>query len=77
VRSVAAGLGLREILWDVDPFDWKIPGSSYVSWHILRYTNDGDIILLHDTAGPSTYNAIGDIVTGLRERGLEFVTLCR
>ncbi len=76
VRGIADGLGYEDIMWDVDPWDWKIPGSSYVSWHILRYTSDGDVILLHDPSGPSTYNALPDIIEGLRKKGLEFVSLC-
>ncbi len=76
VRGVATGLGLEAIMWDVDPFDWKTPGSITVARHVVRYSGDGDIILLHDPSGRSTYNALGDIITGLRARGLEFDTLC-
>jgi peptidoglycan/xylan/chitin deacetylase (PgdA/CDA1 family) len=76
VRSVAAGLGLTSIMWDVDPWDWKHPGSAAVASHVLSRTGGGDIVLFHDTAGWSTIGALPAIIEGLRSRGLEFVPLC-
>lgn len=76
VRGVATGLGLATIMWDVDPYDWKRPGPSVVAQRVLRATTGGDVILLHDTVGPSTVGALPAIITGLRARGLEFVPLC-
>lgn len=76
VRSVAAGLSLTTIMWDVDPWDWKHPGSAAVASHVLRKTGGGDIVLFHDSAGWSTIGALPAIIEGLRARGLEFVTIC-
>lgn len=76
VRSVGAGLGLATIMWDVDPFDWKRPGSSAVTARVLGATGGGDIVLFHDTAGWSTVGALPAIIEGLRARGLEFVSIC-
>jgi len=76
VRSVAAGLGLTSIMWDVDPWDWKRPGPTAVASHVLSRTGGGDIVLFHDTAGWSTIGALPAIIQGLRARGLEFVPLC-
>jgi peptidoglycan/xylan/chitin deacetylase (PgdA/CDA1 family) len=76
VQDVADRLGYRTILWDVDPFDWRRPGSSVVANHVLRHTRDGDIVLFHDTTGPSTTSALPAIIEGLRARGLGFDTLC-
>ncbi|HSQ36970.1 MAG TPA: polysaccharide deacetylase family protein, partial [Acidimicrobiia bacterium] len=76
VRSVAAGLGLTSIMWDVDPWDWKHPGPTSVASHVLSRTGGGDIVLFHDTAGWSTIGALPAIIQGLRARGLEFIPLC-
>jgi len=76
VRSVAEGLGLTSIMWDVDPWDWKRPGPTAVASHVLSRTGGGDIVLFHDTAGWSTIGALPAIIQGLRARGLEFVPLC-
>lgn len=76
VRSLAAGLGLATIMWDVDPWDWKRPGASAVTSRVLSATGGGDILLFHDTAGWSTIGALPTIIETLRARGLEFVPLC-
>jgi len=76
VRALAGSLGLTTIMWDVDPWDWKHPGSSVVASHVLRHTGGGDIVLFHDTAGWSTLGALPAIIEGLQARGLEFVSIC-
>lgn len=76
VRTLAAAQGLTTIMWDVDPWDWKHPGSYAVASHVLGRTGGGDIVLFHDTAGWSTVGALPSIIRGLRARGLEFVTVC-
>lgn len=76
IRSIAAGLGLTSIMWDVDPWDFRHPGPSAVASHVLSRANGGDIVLFHDTGGWSTYGALPAIIEGLRARGLELVTIC-
>ena len=76
VRSLAAGLGLATIMWDVDPWDWKRPGARAVTSRVLGATGGGDVVLFHDTAGSSTIGALPAIIEGLRSRGLEFVPIC-
>ena len=76
IRSTSADLGLEVVMWDVDPWDWKLPGSGAVANHVIRYTGGGDIVLLHDGAGHGTIGALPRIIESLRDRGLEFVTLC-
>ena len=76
VRSVAAGLGLAAIMWDVDPWDWKHPGAGAVTSRVLGATGGGDVVLFHDTAGGSTIGALPSIIESLRARGLEFVPIC-
>src|SRR5205823_14009048 len=47
-RWINQEFGYRIILWDVDPLDWKNPGSTTVSNRILKETRPGSIILSHD-----------------------------
>jgi len=70
VPVIAAELGLATVLWDVNP-----PDQSAVPW-ILTGTEGGDILLLHDTGGWATVNALPAVIEGLLARGLEFVPLC-
>lgn len=76
VRSLAAAQGLTTVMWDVDPWDWKHPGSYVVASHVLSRTDGGDIVLFHDTAGSSTIRALPSIIQNLRSRGLELVAIC-
>jgi endo-1,4-beta-xylanase len=66
--SVAAGLGLKAVTWDVDSRDWN--GASTAS--IVNTANqlqNGDTILMHDQYS-TTIAAIPQIVNGLKSRGL-------
>jgi chitin deacetylase len=64
-------------VWDSDQ-----PGVNAIATRTIEGTKPGSIVLLHDGDG---YNADGNrlqtaaalpkIITGLRERGYEFVTL--
>lgn len=73
-------LGWQHIGWSVDPEDWKKgqTGKS-IATAVLADVEPGSIILLHD--GPSsqdrsaTIEALPLIMSGLRERGLEPVTI--
>jgi len=40
--------GYKVILWDVDPLDWKRPGSNVVAQRIITGARPGSIILSHD-----------------------------
>jgi len=51
VRRVAAGLGLREHLWSVDPTDWRDPGAATVARRIIAGLRPGSVVLMHDGAG--------------------------
>ncbi|MDQ6912211.1 MAG: polysaccharide deacetylase family protein [Verrucomicrobiota bacterium] len=66
--------GYRIILWDVDPNDWKRPGSSVVTRRILAETRAGSIILSHDIH-PGTIEAMPATFDQLQEKGFKFVTV--
>lgn len=75
VRRVAETIGMTAIDFDVDPWDLENP-QWYIVQHVLEQAHDQAIVLLHET-GPATYAAIGPIVAGLRQLGLELDTLCQ
>ena len=82
VSAIARSLGERTIGWSLGVWDSDRPGVDAIVKRTLDGTRPGSIILLHDGDG---YNANGDrmqtaaalpgIITGLRDRGFEFVTL--
>lgn len=65
---------LETVLWDVDPYDWKIQNTDAIVKSILDQTEDGSIILLHDVYETSVEAALkaADIFI---ERGYRFCTV--
>lgn len=78
--SVVAGAGasgMKTILWDVDPFDWRLPGTGAIANTIIRGSRNGSIVLTHDGGGPrsQTLSALPQIIDALRARGYGFTTV--
>lgn len=77
VDADARALGLHVILWDVDPFDWKRPGTDVICNRVLHAVRDKAIILMHD--GPAhreqTLAALQRLLPALRTQGYEFLTV--
>lgn len=48
VDARVADLGLRMSLWNVDPQDWRRPGTGAIVDHVLAQVRPGAVILLHD-----------------------------
>ncbi|MFO7777060.1 MAG: polysaccharide deacetylase family protein, partial [Nitriliruptoraceae bacterium] len=48
VNARVAELGLRMALWDVDPQDWRRPGTDAIVDRVLTRVRPGAVILLHD-----------------------------
>ena len=63
-----------EVLWDVDPLDWKTGNSDVVVSRVLKNVEEGDIILLHDASASSVRAALS-IIDKLQEDGYLFVTV--
>lgn len=65
------------ILWSADSEDWRRPGVSRIVSNVLREVRPGAIVLMHDGGGPrgQTISALPRIISGLRARGYEFVTV--
>ena len=66
--------GYRVILWDVDPLDWKRPGSDVVAQRIIAGARPGSIILSHDIHSP-TIAAMPQVFDALLTKGFKFVTV--
>jgi peptidoglycan/xylan/chitin deacetylase (PgdA/CDA1 family) len=66
--------GYKIILWDVDPLDWKRPGSNVVARRIIAGARLGSIILAHDIH-PPTIAAMPQVFDALLAKGFKFVTV--
>jgi peptidoglycan/xylan/chitin deacetylase (PgdA/CDA1 family) len=66
--------GYKVILWDVDPLDWKRPGSIVVAQRIVAGARPGSIILSHDIH-PPTIEAMPQVFDALLAKGFKFVTV--
>lgn len=63
-----------EVLWNVDPLDWKTDHADTVVKKVLNEVREDDIILLHD-ASESSVEAAFRIIDTLQNKGFEFVTV--
>ena len=68
LQSVASGLGLRTVTWDVDSQDWNGASTAQIVQAAGRLTN-GQLILMHDQYS-TTVAAVPQIAADLRNRGL-------
>lgn len=77
VLATAGGLGLRTIMWSVDPRDWSLPGTGAIYSNIVNNARPGSIILMHDGGGPrsETLAALPHVIDTLRARGYGFETV--
>jgi peptidoglycan-N-acetylglucosamine deacetylase len=82
VTPIAASLGQRTIGWTLGVWDSARPGAAEITRRALDGLSAGAILLLHDGDGydPNgdrlqTAESLPDIIHGLRDRGLRFVTL--
>ena len=66
--------GVKIILWEVDPLDWKRPGPAVVASRIIAATRPGDIILSHDIHS-QTVDAMPKVFDTLLAKGYKFVTV--
>ena len=73
-RRLNEEFGLKVIMWDVDPLDWKVRNSAHVQSEILRSTKPGSIVLSHDIH-PTTVEAMAGTIDALKEKGFKFVTV--
>lgn len=69
VNAEAMSLGMLEVLWTYDTYDWNGAGVEAIKATVQNAKN-GDIILMHDAGYQATADAISGIVDDLYERGM-------
>jgi peptidoglycan/xylan/chitin deacetylase (PgdA/CDA1 family) len=74
VAAVARRNHLAQIMWAVDPLDWRDRDPALIERRVVRGTRRGSIILLHDIH-PTTVSAVPGIIGTLNRRGYVFVTV--
>ena len=62
------------VFWDVDSIDWRLKNTEKVTAKVLKDTEDGDIILMHDIF-PTSVEAALRIIDNLTAKGYTFVTV--
>lgn len=85
MRRIANLLGQELVLWSLSSQDWHPRATTAgVIRRVLDHVSSGDIILFHDSGSllnseganrRPTVEALGPIIDGLREKGLEIVKL--
>ena len=65
---------MEPVLWSVDSLDWKLQDTDRIVRRVLKDTEDGDIILMHDEFQTSVEAAL-EIIDNLLAKGYTFVTV--
>jgi peptidoglycan/xylan/chitin deacetylase (PgdA/CDA1 family) len=74
VRKVGKNLGLAQVLWDIDPKDWKDRDADTVAKRVIKNAKPGSIILTHGLYS-STIKAYKKFIPELQAKGYVFVTV--
>jgi peptidoglycan/xylan/chitin deacetylase (PgdA/CDA1 family) len=77
VYREAKRLGLRVVLWTIDPHDYLKPGARVIARRVLNNVRPGAVILMHDGGGDrsQTVAALKIVLHGLKARGYSMVTM--
>ncbi|WP_235036323.1 polysaccharide deacetylase family protein [Arthrobacter sp. 18067] len=73
-NTVAASVGLPQVIWDVDSLDWQSKNKAVFIPRIMSLVKPGSIILQHDVHA-STVDGQDELITQLKGKGLYLVTL--
>lgn len=70
--------GMIMVLWDIDPQDWRKPGTNTIVSEIVGHVEDGSVVLMHDAGGDrsQTVAALSLILEALAGRGFSFAAGC-
>jgi peptidoglycan/xylan/chitin deacetylase (PgdA/CDA1 family) len=74
IVKAASSLGLRTVLWSVDPADWATPGEQRIRRRVLHQLTNGAVILLHVTHS-QTADILPQLIEDLKAEGFHFVTV--
>lgn len=66
--------GIEMALWTVDSGDWEVPDVDSIYLAATTDIKDNDVIIFHDN-NRQTVRTLDDILTGLEQKGFQFVTL--
>ena len=77
IAKAASECGYKDIImYGPSALDWKVENSaSYITNYMLRETYNGEILLLHILDDINTPEALPDILSKLKARGYEFITV--
>lgn len=67
-------LNLIPVMWTIDTKDWMTENVDAIVEHVVQNAGENDIILMHDSY-ESTVQATARIISLLKARGFEFVTV--
>ena len=83
-KAAVRRAGMRTVLWDVEVADWSETDPARLASHVLEAVRPGSIVLLHDGSDGQPgadrsvlLAALPTILAGLRDRGLQGVTVDR
>ena len=74
VLSLVEETGMRTVLWDINSRDYTGVSGARMTARILSKATSGSILLFHSGVSSTIY-ALPGIVSSLRAKGFEFVTL--
>ncbi|RYG72823.1 polysaccharide deacetylase family sporulation protein PdaB [Lentibacillus lipolyticus] len=76
IIELAEKQGFTVTHWNVNPNDWKNPGTDKIVNFVMNETSNGDIILLHASDSvKQTAKALDTILPGLKKKGFQFVSI--
>lgn len=76
IIELAEKLGFHVIHWNINPNDWKNPGTQVIVDQIMKETSKGDIVLLHASdSAKQTADALKVVLPGLKNKGFHFVSI--
>jgi len=72
--AIAREERMAPVLWTVDTRDWQVRDPDKIVQHVKTAAGTGSVLLLHSTY-PSTLTALPRVISEMRAKGCEFVTL--
>lgn len=76
IIDLAEQMNYEVIHWNVNPNDWENPGTDLITDHVMKETENGDIILLHASdSAKQTAESLQTILPGLQNKGFQFVSV--
>lgn len=74
LTGITRRMGMAQVLWTVDPRDWRHRDTEDIERRVLKSVTPGDIVLLHDIH-ETTVRAVPKIIDRLSAQGYVFVTV--